>query len=108
MYLGFIGTGEITKAVVKGILNSKIKYTKIYLSRRNKNISKYLSRKSNKIIVLDDNQKIIDKSNWVFLSITPEVGNEIIKKYQFKKSQTIISFISTIKYNDLKKYIKIS
>ena len=106
MHLGFIGTGEITKAVVKGILHSKIKYTKIYLSRRNKNISKYLSRKSNKIIVLDDNQKIIDKSNWVFLSITPEVGNKIIKKYQFKNSQTIISFISTIKYNDLKKYIK--
>ena len=106
MYLGFIGTGEITKAVVKGILNSKIKYTKIYLSRRNKNISKYLSRKSKKIVILDDNQKIIDKSNWVFLSITPAVGNKIIKKYQFKKSQTIISFISTIKYNDLKKYIK--
>ena len=97
MNLGFIGTGEITKAVVKGILNSKIKYSKIYLSRRNKNISKYLSRKSKKIIVLDDNQKIVDKSNWVFLSITPEVGNQIIKKYQFKKSQTIISFISTIK-----------
>ena len=106
MNLGFIGTGEITKAVVKGILNSKIKYKKIYLSRRNKNISKYLKRKSKKIIVLDDNQKIIDKSNWVFLSITPEVGNEIIKKYQFKKSQIIISFISTIKYNDLKKCIK--
>ena len=57
MYLGFIGTGEITKAVVKGILNSKIKYTKIYLSRRNKNISKYLSRKSKKIVILDDNKK---------------------------------------------------
>ena len=108
MNLGFIGTGEITKAVVKGILNSKIKYSKIYLSRRNKNISKYLSRKSKKIIILDNNQKIIDKSNWVFLSITPEVGNEIIKKYQFKKSQIIISFISTIKYNNLKTYIKTS
>ena len=30
MKLGFIGTGEITKAVVTGILNSKIKYKKIY------------------------------------------------------------------------------
>ena len=106
MNLGFIGTGEITKAVVIGILNSKINYKKIYLSKRNAVISKYLSKKSKKIVILDDNQKIIDKSNWVFLSITPEVGNEIIKKYQFKKSQTIISFISTIKYNDLKKCIK--
>tara|TARA_Y100001958_G_C21177393_1_gene507922 strand:+ start:416 stop:1186 length:771 start_codon:yes stop_codon:yes gene_type:complete len=106
MNLGFIGTGEITKAVVKGILNSKIKYSKIYLSRRNKNISKYLSSKSKKIIILDNNQTIIDKSKWVFLSITPEVGNKIIKKFKFKKSHTIISFISTIKYNNLKTYIK--
>ena len=30
MNLGFIGTGEITKAVVIGILKSKIKYKKIY------------------------------------------------------------------------------
>ena len=34
--LRFIGTGEITKAVVIGILKSKIKYKKIYISKRNK------------------------------------------------------------------------
>ena len=105
MKLGFIGTGEITKAVVEGILKSNLKFNKIYLSKRNKKISKYLSSKSIKISVIDDNQKIIDKSNWVFLSITPDVGNRIIKKFQFKKSQIIISFISTIKLNKLKKYI---
>ena len=36
MKLGFIGTGHITKAVVEGILGSKIKFSKIYLSTRNK------------------------------------------------------------------------
>ncbi len=36
MKLGFIGTGEITKAVILGILKSKIKYSKIYISKRNK------------------------------------------------------------------------
>ena len=30
MKLGFIGTGEITKAVVIGILRSKLKVKKIY------------------------------------------------------------------------------
>ena len=106
MKLGFIGTGEITKAVVEGILNSNLKFNKIYLSKRNKKISKYLNSKSPKISVMEDNQKIIDKSNWVFLSITPDVGNKIIKKLKFKNTQTIVSFISTIKYADLKKYIR--
>ena len=50
MKLGFVGTGQITKAVIYGILNSKIKYSKIYISNRNKKISSHLSKISKKII----------------------------------------------------------
>tara|TARA_Y100001970_G_C14097183_1_gene783360 strand:+ start:28 stop:798 length:771 start_codon:yes stop_codon:yes gene_type:complete len=106
MKLGFIGTGEITKSVVIGLLGSKQKFKKIYLSKRNKKISKQLKNLSSKIIVLNNNQDIINKSNWIFLSITPEVGKKIIKKLKFKKKQVIISFISTIKLKELKGYIK--
>jgi len=105
MNLGFIGSGEITKAVVTGILSSKIKYRTIYISKRNRIISSNLSKKSRKIKVLKDNQEIINKSNWVFLSVTPNVGKKILKKLKFKSSQKIISFISTIKMVELKKYI---
>tara|TARA_B100000965_G_scaffold281186_1_gene239098 strand:- start:2275 stop:3045 length:771 start_codon:yes stop_codon:yes gene_type:complete len=106
MKIGFIGTGEITKAVVRGILKSNIKYQKIYISERNKKISNYLKRKSTKISIQKDNQDIINKSNFIFLAITPEVGVKIIKKLNFKKSNIVISFISTIKLEDLKRYIK--
>ena len=108
MKLGFIGTGQITKAVIYGILNSKIKYSKIYISSRNKKISSHLSKISKKIIVIKDNQKILNLSQWVFLSITPTVGNKIIKNLKFKKNHTIISFISTIKMKELKTFIKVN
>ena len=49
MKLGFIGTGEITKAVVIGVLGSKIKFQKIYLSKRNSKISAFLTKKNKKI-----------------------------------------------------------
>ena len=107
MNLGFIGTGEITKAVVLGILQSKIKFKKIYLSKRNANISRKLRKKNNKIIILDDNQKIINRCKWVFLAITPNVGKKIIKNLKFKKNHKIISFISTIKMKELKKAINV-
>ena len=107
MNLGFIGTGEITKSVVLGILNSKINYNKIYISRRNKKTSNYLKSKSKKIKILNDNQEIINKSKFIFLAITPEVGKKIIKTLKFKKSNIVISFISTIKLKDLKKYISV-
>ena len=107
MNLGFIGTGEITKAVVKGIINSQINFKKIYISKRNKNISKNLKKENKKIVVLSDNQNILDMSNWVFLAVTPNVGLKILKKLKFKKSHTIISFISTIKMKKLKELINV-
>ena len=106
MKLGFIGTGEITKAVVIGILGSKLKFKKIYLSERNKKISSFLRKKNKKIQIEKDNQLIIDKSDWVFLAVTPKVGNQIIGKLNFKKKQFIVSFISTINHKRLKKLTK--
>ena len=107
MKLGFIGTGEISKAVIQGIISSKIKFSKIYISNRNNKISNQLSKLNKKISIIKDNQKIIDTCEWIFLAITPVVGKKIIKELKFKKKHTIISFISTIKMKELKKFIKV-
>ena len=40
MKIGFIGTGQITKAVVTGVINSNLKISKIFVSERNKKISR--------------------------------------------------------------------
>ena len=102
MKLGFIGTGEITKAVILGITKSKIKYKKIIISERNSKISSYLKKNNKKIKISSDNQFIIDNSDWIFLAITPNVGKKILKNLKFTKNKTIISFISTIKLKELK------
>ena len=107
MNLGFIGTGKIASSVITGICRSKITYKKIIISPRNKRIAQSLKKKFKKIIIAKDNQQIIDKSNWIFLSVTPTVGKKIIKKLKFKSNQTIISFISTITLSQLKKTIKV-
>tara|TARA_Y100000591_G_scaffold162189_1_gene139899 strand:- start:44 stop:811 length:768 start_codon:yes stop_codon:yes gene_type:complete len=107
MNLGFIGTGTIAIAVIKGIFKSKISFRKIYISERNKKNSQKLKKKYNKVVVVKKNQEIIDKCDWVFLSVTPSVGKKIIKELKFKSSQTLISFISTITLSELKKAVKV-
>ena len=107
MKLGFIGTGKITSSVITGICNSSIRYNKIYISLRNKKISRKLKKKFKKIVIEKDNQKIINNSNWIFLAVTPKVGEKIIKNLKFKSNQTIVSFISTITIPELKKMIKV-
>jgi len=107
MKLGFIGTGKIASSVITGICNSKISFKKILISERNKNISKSLNKKFKKISIVKNNQDIINSSNWIFLSVTPTVGEKIIKDLKFKSNQIIISFISTITLAQLKRAIKV-
>ena len=106
MRLGFIGTGKIASSVIIGICNSNIKYKQIIISPRNKKIALSLKKKFKKIIISKTNQEIVDKSDWVFLSVTPSVGEKIIKDLKFRTNQKVISFISTITLSQLKKMIK--
>jgi|TARA_Y100000389_G_C17342680_1_gene454194 pyrroline-5-carboxylate reductase len=107
MRLGFIGTGKIASSVVIGICNSKIKYRHIILSPRNKKLSNSLKKKFKRVIIAKNNQGVINNCDWVFLSVTPIVGEKIIKNLKFRSNQTVISFISTITIPNLKKMIKV-
>ena len=107
MNLGFIGTGKIASSVITGICTSKINFKKIIISPRNKKIAKNLKQKFKKVIIAKDNQEIVDKCDWVFLSVTPTVGEKIIKDLKFRSTQTVISFISTITLSQLRKMINV-
>jgi pyrroline-5-carboxylate reductase len=107
MKLGFIGSGKIASSVINGISKSKISHKKILISERNKSISTSLKQKFKKVFIVKKNQEIINNCDWVFLAVTPNVGNKIIKELKFRPNQTIISFISTISLSQLKKAIKV-
>ena len=105
MRLGFIGTGKIASSVITGVCTSKISFQKILISRRNKNIAQKLKKRFRKVYIAKNNQEIVDKCNWIFLAVTPQVGKKILKNLKFRPSQKVISFIATINLAQLKKYI---
>ena len=105
MILGFIGTGRITSSLIEGIFKSKLKIKKIYISPRNQVIAKKLNKRFKKVTISNNNQQLIDKSNWVFLAVTPNVGDKILRKLNFNKTQKVISFISTINLAKLKEIV---
>tara|TARA_B100000029_G_scaffold419177_1_gene424584 strand:+ start:1018 stop:1788 length:771 start_codon:yes stop_codon:yes gene_type:complete len=106
MKLGFIGTGKIASSVITGICTSKISFKKIFISPRNRNIARKLKKKFRKVNIAKTNQEVVDKCNWVFLAVTPKVGEKILPKLNFRSNQKIISFISTINLAQLKKIVK--
>ncbi len=106
MKIGFLGSGHITSSVIEGIFKSSLKIKKIYISPRNRLISKKLSKKFKKVTISKNNQQLIDMCNWVFLAVTPKVGHRILKNLNFRRNQKIVSFISTINLEKLKRYTK--
>jgi len=106
MRLGFIGTGKITSSVITGICTSKISFQKILISPRNRNMAQKLKKRFKKVNIAKTNQEIVDKCNWIFLAVTPKIGEKILPKLKFKSNQKIISFISTINLSKLKKIVK--
>ena len=105
--IGFIGIGNISSDAISGISRSKLKISKIIISPRNKENSLRLKRKlKKKVLISHSNQDVIDKSDWVFLGVLPEVGEKILPNLKFKKNQLVVSFLSTTNYKKLKKLIK--
>ena len=103
MRLGFIGTGKIASSVITGICTSKISFQKILVSSRNRNIAQKLKKRFRKVNIAKTNQEVVDKCNWVFLSVTPKVGKKILPKLKFRSNQKVVSFIATINLAQLKK-----
>ena len=106
MILGFLGTGKISSSIIYGIYKSKLKVKRIYISSRNKNIAKKLEKQFRQVKIIKDNQEIINKSSTIILGLTPLVGKKILSKLKFSKNRKIISLISTININKLKKLTK--
>jgi pyrroline-5-carboxylate reductase len=106
MKIGFIGTGKITSSIIYGIFKSKLKNLKISVSPRNRSIANKLSKKFRSVEIRKDNQEVIDRSDIIFLAVTPNVGLKILDKLRFTSSKKIISFISTINLANLKKLTK--
>ena len=102
MRLGFIGTGKIASSVITGICTSKISFQKILVSPRNRNIAQKLKKRFRKVNIAKTNQEVVDKCNWVFLSVTPKVGKKILPKLKFRSNQKVVSFIATINLAQLK------
>ena len=109
MKLGFIGTGKIASSVITGICTSKISFQKIFVSPRNRNISQKLKKRFRKVNIAKTNQEIVDKCNWVFLAVTPQVGEKILPKLNFKTKRlfSVLFVLLVILFFPWKSSIKI-
>ncbi|TNB49873.1 F420-dependent NADP oxidoreductase [Martelella lutilitoris] len=95
MTIGFIGTGEITKAVVTGMSTADGEKPTILVSPRNEEIAAGLADRFENVEIAASNQDVIDGAETVCLALRPGDAEEIVKTLKFGPSHHVISFMPT-------------
>ena len=81
--IGFVGCGTIASAIATGIC-SFVPSIQIMVSRRSESKSATLQATfPNQITVQDENQKIVDQSDVIFLCVLPQQTSDILQSLKF-------------------------
>ena len=92
--LGFIGTGCITAAMVRGLKGSDLRDWPIVLSPRNAELSRSLAETVPGVAVADSNQSVIDAVDIVVLAVRPQVAAAVLDGLRIGPDRTVISLIA--------------
>jgi pyrroline-5-carboxylate reductase len=90
MRIGFLGTGTIASAVVRGIAGDGHQIT---VSERSAKNARALADAFDSVAVAD-NQTVVDRSDVVFLGLMADVGAGVLGAMNFREGQRVISFMA--------------
>lgn len=105
MKLGFIGTGVISDAMIRGLLSTDDAVSEIIVSRRGREFSQKLAAEFDAVRVEDDNQAIMDAADIVFLAVRPQIAEQVLSGLKAPANTQIVSLIATIPIAKLQGWI---
>ncbi len=94
MTIGFIGTGDIASALVRGLCTADLPPPGILVSPRNAEKASRLAAEFARVRVAESNQAVVEGSDCVVLAILPKVAEEILGALTFRSEQRIISLVT--------------
>lgn len=99
MNVGFIGSGRITRRLVRGLDHTRHKMT---ITRRSRSISSELAAEIPAVEVVDSAQEVIDRSEAVFICLAGDVAREILPGLAFAPDQAVISVMAGVPLEELR------
>lgn len=92
--VGFIGTGAITEAMVRGILAKPSFATEVFVSPRSADTAGRLANEFPEVEIAADNQDVVERSDTVFLAIRPQIAEAVIRDLRFRSGQCVVSVVA--------------
>lgn len=93
--IGILGVGIISSALIRGFCTADCAEMHFYLSPRNAEKAAALATEfPEQITVCSSNQEVVDNADWVFLTLLPAHGEEILTALTFRPEQKILTIMS--------------
>ena len=105
MRLGFVGTGAITSAIVKGLAGSSLADWPVIVSPRGRAIADDLAACVPSVSIAANNQEVVDQSDMVFLAIRPQIAREVVSSLTFRDGQSVVSLVAGLSIQALESLI---
>ena len=99
MRVGFIGTGRITRRLVRGLDAAA---HDIAVTRRSESVSSELAAAIPGLAVIDDAQQVVDRSDAVFLCLAADVAHALVPGLTFRPDQAVISVMAGVSRDALR------
>lgn len=97
--LGFVGTGNITAAMVEGLGGG------VVLSPRGAAMAAELARRFPDVTVAASNQAVVDQCDTVVLAIRPQVAEEVVRALRFRAEQKVLSLVAATPVEEIRVWI---
>lgn len=104
MNVGFLGTGEIASKLVTGLCTSRKPPEQIFVSPRNAGRARMLADEFKQVEVAKSNQDVIDNSSCLFLSIRPQLLDEVLSPLVFRSDMKVVSLLAGIHLSEVASY----
>lgn len=90
--IGIIGTGVISSSIVTGFCGKGIN-PEFFLSPRNAGRAAGLAAQHKNVYVCASNQEVINKSDWIIISVLPQHSPDILSGLAFSEDKRIINLM---------------
>ena len=108
MRIGFIGSGGITSAIVRGLLSAPEFTGNVTLSvHKNREKAEALKAQfPSRIEISEDNREVAGRSDIIFIAVLPSQNEAVLRSLEFRTDQRVISVVGGAKIGDLTELYK--
>jgi pyrroline-5-carboxylate reductase len=105
MIVGFLGTGAISEAIIRGLCDKANYSDRILISQRSPERSTKLAGDYDQVEVVGENALLVEKSDWVIVAVLPDQVEATLGKLTFRSDQKVISLAAGISLARLSEWV---